>query len=170
MQTLGCTACSAPRPCFLVVRGNGCAGGGGCGGGRGGVASFLKVWVFDSVPYSLKLKNSPISNSFHMDVLWCGNCFSLYSVWCFAIGTLYSCSLLFFSSWLYNGSQSYLAGGRKLVLIWIVNVLVFVATSARTIGFKMSVKNGTLLNWAVWHFDLCSGCKWLSKQRCHVPS
>ena len=59
-------------------RGAGSDGGGGDGGGGGGGLPFffLKVWVFDSVPHSLKLKNSPISNSFHMDALWCGNCLS----------------------------------------------------------------------------------------------
>lgn len=99
MQTLGCTACWAPQPYFLVVRGGMAAGGGEGGGGEAGVMpSFLKVWVFDSVPFSLKLKNSPISNSFHMDVFRCGNCFSLHSVWCFAVGTLHSRSGLFLSS------------------------------------------------------------------------
>lgn len=126
-QTLGCTASLAPKSCFLVVRGGWLRRWWWTGGWRGGGAlpPYLKVWVFDSVPYSLKLKNSLISNSFHMDVLWCGNCFSLYSVWCFAIGTLYSCSVLFSSSWLYNGSGSCLAGGRKLLLIWIDNLLAF---------------------------------------------
>jgi len=44
-------------------------GGGGEEMGGGGSVSFFKGWVFDSVPYSQKLKNSPISNSFHRDVL-----------------------------------------------------------------------------------------------------
>lgn len=138
----------APTPYFLAVGGEGCC----CcwwwwfgGRGVGGLTPFMKVWVFDSVPYSLKLKNSPISNSFHMDVLWCGNCFSLYSVWCFAMGTLYSCSVSFFSSWFYNGSGSYLTGGRKLVLIWNVNLLVFLAKKrnkniCQPAGFTTSVK------------------------------
>lgn len=72
-----------------------------------GVASFLKVWVFDLVPYSPQLKSSPISNSFRLGVFWCDNCFNTYSVWCFAIGTFYSYSVLSFSPWLYNSRRSY---------------------------------------------------------------
>lgn len=72
-----------------------------------GVDSFLKVWVFDLVPYSPQLKSSPISDLFRLGVFWCDNCFSTYSVWCFAIGTLYSYSVLSFSPWLYNSRRSY---------------------------------------------------------------
>lgn len=53
-----------------------------------GVATVVKVWVFEPVPNSLELKNIPISFSFYMNMLRCGRSSSLCSVWCFAIGTL----------------------------------------------------------------------------------
>lgn len=51
------------------MEGKAAAGGNGDGSAGRGLTPFMKVWVFDSMPDSLKLKNSPISNSFHMDVL-----------------------------------------------------------------------------------------------------
>lgn len=139
-----------------------CADGCGAGSGDGGGGS-----VFDSVPYSLKLKNSPISDSFHMDVLWCGTSFSLHGASLSALCISVPCYS--FSSWSYDGSESRREKGTGANS----NCSLIGVSPRRRLGVCLllllfSCMISTRRRLTFW--PVLRGSKWLSKQSCHVPS